>query len=82
VLEGLAQARGLRMRWLGDPAGGPSARDVAAVVGQDTALVSHSHVAYRSAHLADMAQITAVSHDAGALTLWDLSHSFMTPRAT
>ena len=76
VLEGLAQTRGLRMRWLEcDPASGPSARDVAAVVGDDTALVSLSHVAYRSAHLADMAGITAVSHDAGALTLWDLSHS-------
>jgi kynureninase len=83
VLESLAGARGLRICWLEcDPAAGPRVEDVAAVVGNNTALVSLSHVAYRSAHLADMAQITAVSHDAGALTLWDLSHSFMTPRAT
>jgi kynureninase len=76
VLEGLARARGLTIRWLDcDPSGGPSVEDVAAVVGERTALVTFSHVAYRSAHLADMAAITAVSHDAGALTLWDLSHS-------
>jgi kynureninase len=76
LLEGLASARGLKIRWLKcDPAAGPTADEVAAVVGANTALVSLSHVAYRSAHIADMARITAVSHDAGALTLWDLSHS-------
>ena len=76
VLQGLAQARGLTIRWLEcDPASGPSADDVVAVLSENTALVSLSHVAYRSAHLADMAQITAVSHGMGALTLWDLSHS-------
>jgi kynureninase len=76
LLEGLAEARGLEIRWLEcDPAAGPTADDVATVVSRDTALVSLSHVAYRSAHIADMAEITAVAHDVGALTLWDLSHS-------
>ena len=42
---------------------------------RDTALVTFSHVSYRSAHIADMAAISALAHDAGALTLWDLSHS-------
>jgi kynureninase len=40
-----------------------------------TALVSLSHVAYRSGALADMAPITGIVHDAGALMLWDLCHS-------
>jgi kynureninase len=76
LLEGLASSRGLKIRWLEcDPAAGPSADGVAALVGANTALVSLSHVAYRSSHIADMARITAVSHDGGALTLWDLSHS-------
>ena len=34
-----------------------------------------SHVAYRSAWLADVPALTQIAHDAGALILWDLSHS-------
>ncbi len=34
-----------------------------------------SHVAYRSAWLADAPELTRIAHDAGALVLWDLSHS-------
>jgi kynureninase len=76
VLEGLAQARGLTIRWLeGDPAGGPEPDQVAALVSERTALVTFSHVSYRSAHIAEIAEISAIAHDAGALALWDLSHS-------
>ncbi|HEY2006778.1 MAG TPA: aminotransferase class V-fold PLP-dependent enzyme [Solirubrobacteraceae bacterium] len=76
VLEGLAQSRGLTVRWIeAAPDAGPRPADVAAVVGPKTALVALSHVAYRSAFLLDMAAITAVAHEAGALALWDLSHS-------
>jgi kynureninase len=76
VLEGLARARGLELRWLeGDPAAGPTPGEVSALIGSRTALVSFSHVSYRSAHIAEMAEINALAHEAGALTLWDLSHS-------
>jgi kynureninase len=44
-------------------------------VDADTALVCLSHVAYRSGAIADMAQITRIAHDRGALVLWDLCHS-------
>ena len=76
VLEGLAESRGGTIRWIeADAHSGLQPADVAAAVGPDTALVALSHVAYRSACLLDMAAITTVAHDAGALTLWDLSHS-------
>jgi kynureninase len=76
VFEGLARARGLELRWLhGDRAGGPEPEEVASLIGERTALVSFSHVSYLSAQIADMERINAMAHDAGALTLWDLSHS-------
>jgi kynureninase len=76
VLEGLAAARGLSIVWVtGDPVLGPSVDDVRSVVGPRTALVSLSHVSYRSAAVADMAGIGAAVRDAGALMLWDLSHT-------
>ena len=76
VLEGVAGERGRELVWLqGDPSAGPTPEQVASLVGPDTALVTFSHVSYRSAHIAEMAQINALVEDAGALMLWDLSHS-------
>jgi kynureninase len=76
VLEGIAAERGLTLRWIRtDPETGVTPEQVAATVGPDTALVVLSHVAYRSGWIADAAAITRVAHDAGALILWDLSHS-------
>ena len=49
--------------------------DLDAAITEDTALVSLSHVAYRSGFLHDMAAVSALSHAAGALVLWDVSHS-------
>lgn len=49
--------------------------DLQSVLGADTALLSLTHVAFKSAFMYDMAQVTSQAHQAGALTLWDLSHS-------
>ena len=48
---------------------------LARAVDGDTALLTLSHTAYRSAFIHDMSAVTALAHRAGALTLWDLSHS-------
>jgi kynureninase len=44
-------------------------------IGADTNLLLLTHVHYRTAERFDMARITARARDAGALTVWDLSHS-------
>ena len=76
VLEGIAQERGLTLVWIAtDPATGIHPAQVADAVDGDTALVLFSHVAYRSGWLADAPEITRIAHDAGALMMWDLSHS-------
>lgn len=76
VLEGLAQTHGLTVRWIdGDPVRGVSVPDLAAVLGAQTALVSLSHVDYRSGAVLDLPALTAAAHQAGALILWDCSHS-------
>ena len=76
VLEGLAAERDLEILWVrADPAAGPEPSDVAALISDQTALVTFSHVNYRSAFILDARAITALAHEAGALALWDLSHS-------
>jgi kynureninase len=77
VLEGIAANRGLELRLMeSDPVSGPSANDVARAAGdRDVALVVLSHVSFRSGALADLTAITEAVHGAGALMLWDLSHS-------
>lgn len=52
-----------------------SPQAVSAAIDEDTALVSLTHVAFKSAFMYDLAAVTRQAHQAGALTLWDLSHS-------
>ena len=73
VVEGIAAERGLTIRWIDE--GDVTPDRVAAAIGPKTALVVLSHIAYRSGYLAEVETITAIVHDAGALTLWDLCHS-------
>jgi kynureninase len=76
VLESLAAERGLEILWVrADPAAGPEPSAVHELISERTALVTFSHVNYRSAFILDARAITALAHEAGALTLWDLSHS-------
>ncbi|HEX3490257.1 MAG TPA: kynureninase [Streptosporangiaceae bacterium] len=76
VLEGVAAQRGCELRMIHtDPDEGIDLGTLAGALDERAALVSLSHVAYRSGALADMAALSALVHQAGALVLWDLCHS-------
>jgi kynureninase len=76
VVEGIAAELGMRLRWLeADRRSGITVDQVTEVTGSRTALIVLSDVAYRSGYLADVASITAMAHDHGALVLWDVCHS-------
>jgi kynureninase len=45
------------------------------VIDYDTALLTLSHVVFKSAFRYNMKQVTRLAHDKGAMVLWDLSHS-------
>ena len=76
VAEGVARECGLTLRWIdSDPETGVTVEQVRQVVGEQTALVVLSQVAYRSAWIAEADEITRLVQDAGGLVLWDLCHS-------
>lgn len=76
AVEAVAEDLGRTVRWVDtDPAGGITAELLAEVVGESTAVVTLSHVAYRSAFLSDMAAINELVHASGAVIVWDLCHS-------
>ena len=76
VLEGIAAQRGVELRMISSDLDQGLREDVLrGAVDGHTALVSLSHVAYRSGALADMAKITGIVHESEALALWDLCHS-------
>ncbi|MEO7603190.1 MAG: kynureninase [Sphingomicrobium sp.] len=69
IAEGLAkQLPGVRLRTV-------DRADIAAALGEDTAVLMLTHVDYCSGERHDMATLSAAASSAGALSLWDLSHS-------
>ncbi|HEY7415196.1 MAG TPA: kynureninase [Ktedonobacteraceae bacterium] len=53
---------------------GPVA-ELQAHLNEHTALLALSHTTFKSSYVYDMAALTEAAHAAGALVLWDLSHS-------
>jgi kynureninase len=76
VLEGIAAQRGCELRLIpSDIDEGLDLGALAEALDDRVALVSLSHVAYRSGALADMSAVTDLVHRAGGLMLWDLCHA-------
>jgi kynureninase len=77
VLSGVAGLLGDEFRLVvveSDGINGP-VDGLAAAIDDDTALVSLSSTSFKSGYTYDMDSMTGLAHDAGALMLWDVSHS-------
>jgi kynureninase len=68
VMQGLATLAGVALKRV-------ARDDLVAALDGDVALLLLAHAHYVSGQVHDMAAINAAAHSAGALTLWDLSHS-------
>jgi kynureninase len=78
ILQGCARLLGNRHRLHLTPSADGITVDQQALfdaIDERTALVTLSHVAFKSGFLYDAAAITERAHEVGALILWDLSHS-------
>ena len=53
----------------------PDLDELESAIDENTALVTLSHVTFKSGYLYDMRAITDMAHRKGALVLWDMSHS-------
>ncbi len=71
MVEGLADMlqQGYSLRLVDRP------EDLPAAIGNDTAVVMITQVNYKTGYLHDMVALTALAHECGALTIWDLCHS-------
>ena len=75
VLQGIADRTNHTLQIVGsDGIEGPVGSLLEAI-DEDTALVSLSHTVFKSGYTYDLSEITKVAHEAGALVLWDCSHS-------
>jgi kynureninase len=70
IAQGVADLLGLTLRHAGS-----ERREVLAALDDRVAVLALTHVDYRTGRIQEMHQITAAAHAAGALALWDLSHS-------
>ena len=68
VAQGVAEMLGLILKSV-------PADEVLGAIDRDTAVISLTHVDYRSALIHDMRAINDAARAAGALVVWDLSHS-------
>lgn len=71
IAEGVIEQldRGYSLRLVDDPT------ELATAIDDTVAVVMLTHVNYRTGYMHDMPALTATTHRAGALSVWDLAHS-------
>jgi kynureninase len=78
ILQGVADllntGHEIALAYSADGIHGP-VETILGLLDHSTALLTLSHVTFKSGFLYDMKALTAAAHAVGALTLWDLSHS-------
>ncbi|MHB0929663.1 MAG: aminotransferase class V-fold PLP-dependent enzyme, partial [Candidatus Nanopelagicales bacterium] len=68
IVDRLAKQRGLEVRDV-------RRADFARVLDEEVAVLTLTHVDYRTSEMADMHALTRAAHEVGALVVWDLAHS-------
>jgi kynureninase len=75
VLRGVAEANGAKLDIVRTEGELDPVAVLETALDGGTALVSLSHTAFKSGFTYDLARVTELVHDIGALVIWDLSHS-------
>jgi kynureninase len=79
ILQGIQQVLGdrhqLSLIGAADNDITPDLASLESAIDESAALVTLSHVVFKSGYMYDMQRITELAHAKGALVLWDLSHS-------
>lgn len=68
IADSVARARGWRLELA-------EAHELPARIDATLGVLMLTHVNYRTGRMHDLARLTRMAHDAGALTVWDLAHS-------
>ncbi len=68
VIDRVSAQRGLQVRDV-------QRKEILGVLNEDVAVLTLTHVDYRTSEMADMQALTRAAHDVGALVIWDLAHS-------
>ncbi|MEJ5344321.1 MAG: aminotransferase class V-fold PLP-dependent enzyme [Chloroflexus sp.] len=74
VVDLLGSGHEIALAYSADGIHGP-VETILSLLDHSTALLTLSHVTFKSGFLYDMKALTAAAHAVGALTIWDLSHS-------
>jgi kynureninase len=75
VLRGVADAHGVTLDVIPIERGSNPASGLEGALDESVALVSLSHTTFKTGFTHDLAKVSGLVHEIGALVIWDLSHS-------